>query len=164
MGHIRQLPTFLKIASGIVLLGWLAIGAITLSAVYEILMRQITTVGQIVSLFDIEWRLVVWLRYTSVMLVLIFLGMTGNKLLKRLQAWWARVATPPSAGALRARRNLFRVWILVQFPLGLFVGVFGLIFLIALITYGSRNLRDFSAVDFIPALAILLLILILRQE
>ncbi len=169
MGHIRQLPLFLKIALGIVLLGWLAMGVYTLSTVYEIIMGQITK-GKIDSLsdinwrFDIDWRLVVWLRYTSVMLVLMFLGMTGNNMLKRLQARWARVATPPSAGVAAALRTLFRVWILVQVPLGLFVGVLGLIFLIAIVTYGSRNLRVFSAVDFLPALVILLLISMLRQK
>ncbi len=165
MRHIRQLPLFLKIASGIVLLGWLAIGDHTFHMVRYIIMEQITSTGQIGSLSDIDWRLVVWLRYTSVMLVLIFLGMAGNKM---LQVRWARVTTPSAAGAESGRRNPFRVWIwiLVQIPLGLFVGVLGLIFNIAIIMviYKKTNLPLISAVDFLPALAILLLILILRQE
>lgn len=165
MGHILQLPAFLKIASGIVLLGWLAIGVIHLSAVYETIMRQITTMGQIVSLSDIPWRLVVWLKYTSVMLVLILLSMVGNKMLQRLQARWTRVATPPSAVAESAHRFLVHVWIIVQVPLGLYVGVIGLFFLLSIIAYdGLADLPLISAKDFLPAPAILLLILMLRHE
>ncbi len=165
MGHILQLPAFLKIASGIVLLGWLAIGVIHLSAVFDIIMRQITTVGQIVSLSDIPWRLVVWLKYTSVMLVLILLSMVGNNMLQRLQDRWARVAMPPSAVAESTHRFLVHVWIIVQVPLGLYVGMIGLFFLLSIIAYdGLADQPLISAKDFLPAPAILILILILRQE
>lgn len=159
-----QRPLFLQIALGIVLLGWLVTGFFVLGWVRGILMRQIITMGHIVSLSDVIWRLMLWLRYTSGLLALIFLGLAGRKVWKHLLARWVRVAQPPSATAERCLLPPSYDWTVAQIPLGLLVGILGLVFLFATMMYGSHNLPVFSLVSFLPALALLLMISLWCRE
>ena len=156
----------LYLALGIVLLGWLAISIFILATVRQILMRQISTTGHIVSWSaDIDWRLEVWLSCTLGMLAFIFLGLAVRQIRQRLPARWGHTGPPRTVAAGGGRWRASRVWTVVQILLGLLLGlwggVLGLVWLFD--TFIGRTI-GLPLVSCLSALALLLMVSLWGRE